>query len=166
MDKIKLDKKEFELLKRKLELFGDENDKTIMDNLFEEEKDEVDYKIVPFDLKLVNDFGCRVTTRSGREVRIICQDRKGNSPIVGLIVGNNDDELLMPYNKDGMAMGPYFYDENMDLVCLIKKRTIVAYVYEDEYRIPHIVSVNDSARPITPNAKIVDRVQVSYYPKH
>lgn len=166
MEKIKLDKKEFELLKRKLELFGDENDKTIMDNLFEEEKDEVDYKMVPFDLKLVNDFGCRVATKSGREVRIVCQDRKGNSPIVGLIVGDNDDELLMPYNKNGVAMGPYFCDENMDLVCLIKKRTIIAYVYKDEYNIPHIISVNDSARLITSNAKIVDRVQVSYFPKH
>lgn len=166
MDKIKLDKKEFELLKRKLELFSNENDKTIMDNLFEEEKDEADYKMVPFDLKLVNDFGCRVTTRSGREVRIICQDRKGNSPIVGLIVGNNNDELLMPYNKDGVAMGPYFYDENMDLVCLIKKKTIAAYVYEDGYCIPHVVSVSDSARYITPKVNIVDMIQVSYFPKH
>jgi len=166
MEKIKLDKKEFELLKRKLELFGNENDKTIMNNLFEEERDEVDYKIVPFDLKLVNDFGCRVATKSGREVRIVCQDRKGNSPIVGLIVGDNDDELLMPYNKDGVAMGPYFCDENMDLVCLIKKKTIAAYVYEDEYRIPHVVSVNDSARIIASKANIVNTVQVSYFPKH
>lgn len=166
MEKIKLDKKEFELLKRKLELFGDENDKTVMDNLFEEEKDEVDYKMVPFDLKLVNDFGCRVTTKSGREVRIVCQDRKGNSPIVGLIVGDNDDEALMPYSKDGVATGFYFCDENMDLVCLIKKKTIAAYVYEDEYRIPHVVSVNDSARCITPKDNIVDTVQVSYFPKH
>ena len=97
MDKIKLNKKEYELLKKTLEFFGDENDKCIIKGLFEEEKYEVDYKMVSFDLKLVNDFGCRVTTKSGREVRIICQDRKGNAPIVGLIEGNNNDELLMPY---------------------------------------------------------------------
>lgn len=166
MEKIKLDKKEFELLKRKLELFGDENDKTVMDNLFEEEKDEVDYKIAPFDLKLVNDFGCRVATKSGREVRIVCQDRKGNAPIVGLVEGSNNDEVLIPYSKDGVANCVYFTDENMDLVCLIKKKTIAAYVYEDEYRIPHVVSVNDLARCITPKTNIVDTVQVSYFPKH
>lgn len=143
MDKIKLNKREYELLEKVLESFGDENDKYIIKGLFEQEEDNVDYKMIPFDLKLVNDFGCRVTTKSGREVRIVCQDRKGNAPIVGLIEGNKDNEVLMPYNKDGVAMGPYFADENMDLACLVKKRTIAAYVYEDEYGILHTISVND-----------------------
>lgn len=166
MDKIKLNKKEYELLEKALEFFDNENDKYVVKGLFEQEEDEVDYKMVPFDLKLVNDFGCRVTTKSGREVRIICQDRKGNSPIVGLIVGNNDDELLMPYNKDGVAMGPYFYDENMDLACLVKKRTIAAYVYEDECSIPHIISINDELKLDPQKHKIVDKVEVDYFKNH
>lgn len=165
METIKLSKHEYELLQKVVDTLNCESDRLIIKGLFEEESDS-DYKAVPFDLKLVNNFGCHVTTKSGREVRIVCQDRKGNAPIVGLIVGDNNDELLMPYGKDGVAMGPYFCDENMDLVCLIKKRTVFAYVYEDEYHIPHIISVNDSARLVTSRTKIVDRVQVGYYPKH
>ena len=166
MDKIKLNKKEYELLKKALEFFDNENDKYTIKGLFKEEEDNVDYKMVPFDLKLVNDFGCRVTTKSGREVRIVCQDRKGNAPIVGLIEGDKDNEVLMPYNKDGIAMGPYFADENMDLACLVKKRTIAAYVYEDEYGIPHAISVNDALKLNPQKHKIVDKVEVDYFKNH
>ena len=166
MDKIKLNKKEYELLKKTLEFFGDENDKYTIKGLFEEEKDNVDYKMVPFDLKLVNDFGCRVTTKSGREVRIVCQDRKGTAPIVGLIEGDNNNEVLMSYSADGVAMGPYFTDENMDLACLIKKRPIAAYVYEDECCIPHIISVNDEFKLDPQKHKIVDKVEVDYFKNH
>ena len=63
-------------------------------------------------------------------------------------------------------MGPYFYDENMDLVCLIKKRTIAAYVYEDECSIPHIISINDESKLDPQKHKIVDKVEVDYFKNH
>lgn len=44
----------------------------------------------------------KVVTRQGRDVRIICTDRKGDCPIVALVkMYEGDSEDVATYSKDG-----------------------------------------------------------------
>lgn len=46
----------------------------------------------------------KVVTRDGRDVRIICTDRKGDCPIVALIKNSNgNSEFVASYSKDGLT---------------------------------------------------------------
>lgn len=46
----------------------------------------------------------KVVTRNGREVRIICTDRKGDCPIVALIKKcDGNSEIVASYSKDGVT---------------------------------------------------------------
>lgn len=46
----------------------------------------------------------KVVTRNGRDVRIICTDRKGDCPIVALIKEcDGDSEVVAAYSKDGIT---------------------------------------------------------------
>lgn len=69
-----------------------------------------------------------VQTASGIPVRIICTDRMGDLPIVGLVKrekGNGDtsiEEYLVSWSKDGNP-GPYLLDPGMRLVnCPYKRK--------------------------------------------
>lgn len=47
----------------------------------------------------------KVVTRDGRDVRIICTDRKGKCPIVGLVKADDDiDEILISIRENGCEM--------------------------------------------------------------
>lgn len=46
------------------------------------------------------DFTKPLRTRDGRKVRILCTDRKGEAPIVGLIV-DDSGESLWTWHRDG-----------------------------------------------------------------
>ena len=48
--------------------------------------------------------GKPVCTRDGRKARIICFDRKGDTSIVALIMGDNDREEIHSYYKDGKSV--------------------------------------------------------------
>lgn len=43
-----------------------------------------------------------VQTRDGRPVRILCTDRKGEFPIVGLIASNYDDDIVRCWPVSGI----------------------------------------------------------------
>lgn len=44
----------------------------------------------------------KVVTRDGRPARVICTDAKGDYPVVGLILTNDENlECVETYNKDG-----------------------------------------------------------------
>ena len=46
----------------------------------------------------------KVVTREGRDVRIICTDRKGDCPIVALIKKpDGDSEVVAAYSKNGVT---------------------------------------------------------------
>jgi hypothetical protein len=43
-----------------------------------------------------------VRTRDGRSVRILCTDKKGNYPIVGLVTNEDGSETVCSYRLDGV----------------------------------------------------------------
>ena len=46
----------------------------------------------------------KIVTRGGRDVRIICTDRKGKCPIVGLVKADDDSEILISTRENGCEM--------------------------------------------------------------
>jgi hypothetical protein len=54
----------------------------------------------PFDIELAKK-GEKVITREGKPVRIICFDKKGGAPLIGLIAGKNGIEVIEKFKKDG-----------------------------------------------------------------
>ena len=62
-------------------------------------------KLKPFDLAKAL-AGEKVVTRDGKSIRIICSDKKGTYPIIGLMKGEEEEEevysftLCGSYNKD------------------------------------------------------------------
>ena len=57
----------------------------------------------PFNLEkyLINP-SCKIVTRAGRPVRIICTDAKGKYPVIALISNKNGDEASFEFTKDGL----------------------------------------------------------------
>lgn len=43
-----------------------------------------------------------VQTRDGRPVRILCMDRKGEYPVVGLVISNYDDDFIRCWPVSGI----------------------------------------------------------------
>lgn len=56
----------------------------------------------PFNLGVyLSNPSISVVTREGRSVRIICTDAKGKHPIIALIDGKDDSEVVYSFNGDG-----------------------------------------------------------------
>ena len=73
----------------------------------------------PFDLNSAK-AGKPICTRDGRKARIICFDRKDNTPIVALIESVNHAEILQCVHNDGKC---FHYDtSNNDLMMLSEKK--------------------------------------------
>ena len=82
----------------------------------------------PFDLQAAKS-GKPVCTRSGRKARIICFDRKDNTPIVALIESVNHAEILQCVHNNGKC---FHYDtSNNDLMMLSEKKEGWVNVYRD-----------------------------------
>ena len=82
----------------------------------------------PFDLKSAK-AGEPVCTRDGRKARIICFDRKDNTPIVALIECVNGAEILQCYHNNGKC---YHYESSdYDLMMLPEKKEGWVNVYRD-----------------------------------
>ena len=82
----------------------------------------------PFDLKDAK-AGEPVCTRDGRKARIICFDRKDNTPIVALIECVNGAEILQCYHNNGRC---YHYEtSDYDLMMLPEKKEGWVNVYRD-----------------------------------
>ena len=71
--------------------------------------------------------GKPVCTRDGRKARIICFDRKGNTPIVALIECVNHAEILQGYHNDGKCF--HYETSNSDLMMLPEKKEGWVNVY-------------------------------------
>ena len=88
----------------------------------------------PFDLQKAK-AGKPVCTRDGRKARIICFDRKFyhddgyNYPIVAMVNGSNDNELVHAYTQDGLLVGNMKGD--LDLMMLPEKKEGWVNVYKD-----------------------------------
>lgn len=81
------------------------------------EKDE--HILKEFDLE-ASKAGKPVCTRDERKARIICFDRKGNTPIVALIECVNHTEILQSYHNDGKCF--HYETSNSDLMMLPEKK--------------------------------------------
>lgn len=74
----------------------------------------------------------KVVTRDGREVRIICTDRKQcNYPIVALI-SCDDEEILSPYKESG-KYDAYDYPHGADLFFAPQKQSRWVYLVKQVY---------------------------------
>lgn len=155
MKKIKLSKEDYELLKEKLCDLSNTEAMVKLKDLFEEEKD---YTEIPFDFdKAKNELP--VMTKSGEEVRIICWDKLGDHPIVGLIKRNSEKENAVVFDKFGIPVNsPVEVDS---LVCVVEKRRVWVSIYLDENGYIRAAIPNE----VDPYYKILDTVQVSYFPK-
>ena len=57
----------------------------------------------PFNLEeYLNNPSCKIVTRTGKSVRIICTDAKGKYPIIALVTTRNGDEASFEFTKDGL----------------------------------------------------------------
>ena len=68
-----------------------------------EDMEEKKLNLKPFDLEAAKS-GKPVCTRDWHKARIICFDRKSDTSIVALIMGNNDREEIHSYYKDGKSV--------------------------------------------------------------
>ena len=82
-------------------------------------EDAEEKKLKPFDIEAAK-AGKPVCTRDGRKARIVCFDRKDNTPIVALIECVNHAEILECVHNDGKC---FHYDtSNNDLMMLPEER--------------------------------------------
>lgn len=154
METIKLSKHEYELLQKVVDTLNCESDRLIIKGLFEEEKDCIE---IPFDIDKAKE-GLPVKTKSGYDVRIICWDKLGDYPIVGLVKRDSDKENVVIYDRFGIPVNSPV--EVYALVLVVKKRRVWVNIYQDE---------NGCIQAAVPNFvgtyKVLDTVQVSYFPK-
>ena len=68
-----------------------------------EDMEEKKLNLKPFDLEAAKS-GKPVCTRDWHKARIICFDRKSDTSIVALIMGDNDREEIHSYYKDGKSV--------------------------------------------------------------
>lgn len=154
--RIRLSKEDYELLKEKLCDLSNTEAMVKLMNLFEEEKD---YMEIPFDFDKVKE-GLPVKTKSGYDVRIICWDRLGEYPIVGLVKKSEDTENVMLFDKFGTP--PLASSvETESLVCVAKKQKVWVSIYLDEYGCVQVSIPSE----VNPGFKVLDAVQVNYFPQ-
>lgn len=85
-----------------------------------EDMEEKKLNLKPFDLEAAK-AGKPVCTRDGRKARIICQDKKGNYPIVALIQDNENSEHIEYYTENGIFSNGG-NNKNRDLMMLPQKK--------------------------------------------
>ncbi len=93
------------------------------------EKNTNKLKLKPFSLEAAK-AGKPVCTRDGRKARIICFDRKDNTPIVALIERVDGIEILQCFYNDGKC----FHDSTSDndLMMLSEKKEGWANIYRSQ----------------------------------
>ena len=91
--------------------------------------ESIEKNLKPFNLDAAKQ-GKPVCTRDGCKARIICFDRKDNTPIVALIERVDGIEILQCYHNDGK----YFHYEtsNNDLMMLPEKKEGYANIYRSQ----------------------------------
>lgn len=153
--KIKLNKEDYALLKEKLHDLSNAEAAVKLRDLFEEDKD---YMEIPFDINKAKD-GFPVKTKSGCDVRIICWDRLGDYPIVGLVRRSEDTENVLLFDNFGIPMAAF--SEAEELVCVVKKRKVWVSIYLDENGYVQASIPSE----VEPCSKVLDEVRVDYFPK-
>lgn len=153
--KIKLSKEDYELLKEKLRDLSNAEATVKLRDLFEEDKD---YMEIPFDFNKAKE-GLPVKTKGGCDVRIVCWDKLGGYPIVGLIKRSEEMEHVMLFDEFGIPMAAPAETES--LVCVTKKRRVWVSIYLDENGYVQAAVPAD----VDLRYKVLATEQVGYFPK-
>ena len=92
----------------------------------------------PFNLEEYrNNHSRKVVTRDGRNVRIICTDRRGDHPIIALIRKQyNDEETLDAFTENG-CWGLFGRESVNDLFFAPEKHEGWTNIYRDIYMGTH-----------------------------
>ena len=83
----------------------------------------------PFDLEAAK-TGKPICTRDGRKARIVCFDRKANTPIIALIECDNRGEILQCVHNDGRCC--QFGISDNDLMMSLEKKEGWVNVYKNQ----------------------------------
>ena len=127
-----------------------------------EEMEEKKLNLKPFDIQKARE-GKPVCTRDGRKVRIICFDRKGNTPIVALIERVDGIENLHCFYNDGKCFNDSTSD--IDLMMLSEKKEMWINIYKgDTNFIPggYLYSTEKAARDIESGEDYFTTAKVSW----
>ena len=103
-----------------------------------------------FDLEAAK-RGAAVCTRSGRKVRILCYDKKGESPIVAVVDFENHENQ---YEYDENGTSPYLTQQWLTLV--MRDDDYLEKLERGEYG-NHIVDVNEMVVPAVKENLTTDR---------
>lgn len=107
-------------MEQEIEYFGDENAKCL-------NSESIEKNLKPFNLDAAKQ-GKPVCTRDGCKARILCFDRKDNTPIVALIERVDDIEILQCYHNDGKCF--HYETSNNDLMMFPEKKEGWVNVYK------------------------------------
>lgn len=109
-------------MEQEIEYFGDENAKCV-------NSESIEKNLKSFNLDAAKQ-GKPVCTRDGCKARIICFDRKDNTPIVALIERVDGIEILQCYHNDGKCF--HYETSNNDLMMLPEKKEGYANIYRSQ----------------------------------
>jgi hypothetical protein len=73
-------------------------------------------------------------TLDGRPVRLLCVDKKGDYPIVGLVIGGPHEEVIGTWTKDGL-WNLFLEKTDADLINAKTKREGWVNVYPEDTRV-------------------------------
>lgn len=152
--KIRLSKEDYELLKEKLCDLSNTEAVVKLKDLFEEEKDCME---IPFDFDKAKN-GLPVKTKSGYDVRIICWDKLGDHPIVGLIKRDSEKENVVIFDRFGIPINSPV--EADSLVCIVEKRKIWVSIYSDENGYVQVAVPSE----VNPSYKVLATAKMYYFP--
>ena len=113
----------------------------------------------PFSLEAAK-AGKPVCTRDGHKARIICFDRKDNTPIVALIECANHAEILQCLYNDGKCF--HYGTSNNDLMMLPEKKEGWVNVYKDGLLDTRVYNTKKEAFDKASPRDYVDTVRISW----
>ena len=120
-----------------------EFDKVVDECLFGEDK----LNLKPFDLEAAK-AGKTVCTRDGRKARIICFDRKSETPITVLVTEINGIEAVYSYPNNGIWDSPE-NTNGCDLMMLPEKKEMWINIYRGVIRLvpgAHLYDTEEEAK--------------------
>ena len=114
--------------------------------------ESIEKNLKPFNLDAAKQ-GKPVCTRDGCKARIICFDRKDNTPIVALIERVDDIEILQCYHNDGKCF--HYETSNNDLMMFPEKKEGWILLQKDGYTFDN----EEAAKKICTDEQFVAKVE-------
>lgn len=116
-----------------------------------------DVKCIPFDIERAKN-GHSVCTRDGEPVRIICYDKEGEQPIVGLV---NNSQVCC-YYLDG-THNRNFKHSGMDLMLKVETKEAWINIYDDNCGFYKHNSEHEAKENIARDRKYITTTKITWY---